>query len=202
MIAATADTRPPLGSALSARPPVLPCLPLPRRRAGHQRNGFSFFLSGRQCLGRSGREDERQDLFVVHWHSGLAFCPWCHITAALPARVFWAGGCLCIPVPTDKQGPSLRAFCPQQVLAELSPLCWRATPLGTEPLAGTAMDMSPLVPVPFGTGSPMNVHCCAGLTPALGRADPGAFHSFAIPKLKITSWGNRNGVRERTPVEI
>lgn len=109
MIAATADTRPPLGSALSARPPALPCLPLPRRRAGHQRNGFSFFLSGRQCLGRSGREDERQDLFVVHWHSGLAFCPWSHITAALPARVFWAGGCLCIPVPTDKQGQSLRA---------------------------------------------------------------------------------------------
>lgn len=103
-------------------PGPLPC-PAFLCLAGGRTPKKLIFFSGRQCLGRPGREDERWDLFVVHGHSGVALPLVSHHCwlQPLPTRVLWAGGHLCIPMPTDKQWQALRAphFCPHQVLAEL-----------------------------------------------------------------------------------
>lgn len=103
MIAATADTQPPAGPALSARPPALPCLPLPHRREDTKEINF---FSGRQCLGRPGREDERWDLCGARALWGGIALGVTSLLAAAPSlqECFGLGASSASPCPQTSSG--------------------------------------------------------------------------------------------------
>lgn len=125
MIAATADTRPHRGQR--SLPGSLACPAFLCLAGGKDTKEINFF-SGGQCLGRSGgEEDERQDLSVVHRHCGVALPLVSHHSwlKPLPHRSALGWGlpghpCAHRDAVAVTKGPR---FCPQQVLAELSPMC-------------------------------------------------------------------------------
>lgn len=156
MIAATADTH--LHQGQHSLPGPLPCPAFLCLTAGQDIKEMDF-SSGRQSLGRSGREDERQDLSVVHRHSGLAL-PLVSHHCCPPYKSALGWGLSVHPCAhrqagaVNKGSPVLSSTGPGRAGPTVPSLGWGATSLGTEPSAGTATDVSPLVTVPFGTGSP------------------------------------------------